>query len=173
MTRPGQSTRRRAGLQALAGEPPSGYSTLEQRDATADVESGQQIKRGTGGRAARRTSSGINLRAVADVLEGYGLDPVEKLAEIISATRPLLAQGKPVLDEAGKPIMVPVLDDELRARVLMDLTQYTRPKLKAMEVTIKPPEPTGEQLEMRLESLLAKAGIVPKSGTATPKSGTP
>jgi hypothetical protein len=66
-----------------------------------------------------RTPGRINLRAVAEVLAARGLDPTEELVDIVDA-----------VDDRGRPI----LDPEVRARILNELLQYTQPKLKSIEV---------------------------------------
>lgn len=86
---------------------------------------------------------GVNLPAVAEVLAEYGVDPAVELALIVRKSH----------DDGGLPT-------QDRARVLSELLQYVRPKLKATEVTIKPPDLTPEQLDRRLESLLARRPVV-------------
>ena len=55
--------------------------------------------------------------------------------------------------------MEPVIGVELRTKVLMELQQFTAPKLKAVEVTHKTPELTPEQVDARLAALMAKAAV--------------
>ena len=123
--------------------------------SSPQFESGQQIGHGPGGRASR--SGKLNLRAVSDVLEGYGLDPIEELAKVLTTQEPLRARdGSEVLDTDGKPVMKPVVDMDTKVKLLTELAQYTRPKLKSVEVVNKGPELTDEQIDRRLEALLAK-----------------
>lgn len=101
--------------------------------------------------------AGLNLRAVADVLESYGLDPIEEVAKAVMAKEPVVVNGQPVIDQdTGKVIEKHLLPIDLRVKTLIELAQYSRPKLKAVEVTVKPPELTEEQVERRLQGLLAR-----------------
>lgn len=70
-----------------------------------------QTKRKSGPKAA----SGINLRAVAEVLESYGLDPTVEFAKVLQI------EG--------------ALEPEVRARMLLEIMQYVHPKLKSVELT--------------------------------------
>lgn len=156
----GGKERMRATMAEQAGEQPQGYARVDTFDPTAAPPSKQQIGHGPGGRAAGTRSKGLNARAVADVLESYGLDPVEEIAKILQARKPVLdREGKPVLDELGNPQMVSTIADDLRLRTLNELAQYTRPKLKAVEVTVKAPELTDEQIDRRLEGLLRRRDV--------------
>lgn len=122
-----------------------------------------QIGHGPGGRASR--SGKLNLRAVSDVLEGYGLDPVEELAKVLTTKEPLRARdGSTVKDEHGNDVMKPMVDMDTRVKLLTELAQYTRPKLKSVEVVSKGPDLTDEQIDRRLEALLAKSGV-PRGAT--------
>lgn len=112
-----------------------------------------QIAHGPGGRASR--SGRLNLRAVSDVLEGYGLDPIEELAKVLTTREPQRARdGSVVKDDKGNPILKPVVDMDTRVKLLTELAQYTRPKLKSVEVVNKGPELTDDQIERRLQALL-------------------
>jgi hypothetical protein len=147
----------------------AGLSRGELREQVGDVprmaavpspfgqEEGRQVTAGQGGRSGKN-SGRLNLRAVADVLETYGLDPIEEVAKTLVKTKPLVDRdGKPVIDpETGEIIQVPVLDGDTRLRTLLELAQYSRPKLKAVEVTNKTPELTEEQVEARLKALLER-----------------
>ena len=114
-----------------------------------------QIAAGQGGRTTKSRAR-LNLRAVADVLETYGLDPIEEVARVLVKEEPVLDKlGNPVLDEVtGQPIMKPALPPDVRLRTLLELAQYARPKLKAVEITNKEPELTDEQIDRRLAALL-------------------
>lgn len=83
------------------------------KSATDLAESAPQIKPVPG---AQVPKSGINLRKVAEVLEEYGLDPTVEIVK--------------VLNEGS-------LDDALRAKVLLELLQYTAAKRKAIEISGK------------------------------------
>lgn len=63
-----------------------------------------------------RKSARINLKAVAEVLETYGLDPTEEVIKLI---------------QGGE------LDSDLCARLYMDLLEYVQPKLARTELTGK------------------------------------
>lgn len=69
-----------------------------------------------------RRGARINLKAVGEVLAARGLDPTEELIDILDA-----------VDDKGRP----VLDADVRARILNELLQYTQPKLKSVEVRAK------------------------------------
>jgi hypothetical protein len=64
-----------------------------------------------GGRKSKRRL--INLQTVAEVLQAEGLDPTREIIGVL-----------------------PFLEPELKARVLLELLQYTQPKLKAVEMNI-------------------------------------
>lgn len=152
----GKDVRNAAGYAESAGAPPQ-MATLGLYDATADTAEGSQIKHGPGGRAARGRV-GMNLAAVADVLAGYGLDPAARLGEILTTRVPVTdKQGNPVIDQDTlQPVTKPVLDTDTETRLLAELLQYTRPKLKAVEVTLKEPELTDDQIDKRLERLMGR-----------------
>ena len=64
----------------------------------------------------RRSSSrkgGINLRKVAEVLTEYGMDPTVEILNVL-----------------------PELDPDLKAKVMLDLLQYCQPKLKSVEMRV-------------------------------------
>lgn len=112
--------------------------------------------------SANRNASGFNLRGVCEVLTEFGLDPVAEIATIVKARKQKLvinADGLrvPQLDEDGNEVTEPALDIELRTKVLMELTNFVHPKLKAVEMTVKKPDLTEEQVEARLVELLARA----------------
>lgn len=96
----------------------------------------------------------IDLKDVGTILARYGLDPIERVAQILTKETPVLDRsGNPVLDKDGNPMMKPALDDNTAARTCLELAQYQRPKLKAVEVTSKDPALTEEQIDRRLDSL--------------------
>lgn len=106
-----------------------------------------------------KTPPKINLKAVAEALIDEGLDPATEIARVL--------RGRPMLDDDGKPVIDPVtghelmehmIDAETRLRTLNSLLEFTQPKLKAVEVKMSGSlELTGEQLDQRLQMLLAKA----------------
>lgn len=99
----------------------------------------------------------INLKAVGEVLAGYDLDPAHEIAKILAKTKPVFKDGKPVLDEeTGLQKEEPVLPTDLALKVHLELLRYTRPQLKAVEVTMKEPELTDEQVEARIKALAAR-----------------
>lgn len=122
-----------------------------------DADYSPQVAAGQGGRTTK-SKGRLNMRAVADVLETYGLDPIEEVAKVLVKEEPLLdRQGNAVIDQAtGKPVMKPALPSDVRLRTLLELAQYARPKLKAVEITQKEPELSDEQVEMRLKALMEK-----------------
>lgn len=141
----------------MAGDVPR-MASLQDYGIDGLPASGVQIGHGPGGRASRNGK--LNLRAVSDVLEGYGLDPIEELAKALTTNEPVRARdGSAVKDENGNPVMKPLVDMEVRIKLLTELAQYTRPKLKSVEVVSKGPELTDEQIERRLESLMARSGV--------------
>ena len=123
-----------ANLRDSVGDVPRGYGSMWDRDPTHEYFAPPQIGHGPGGRASR--SGKLNLRAVSDVLEGYGLDPIEELAKVLTTEEPQRARdGSVITDpETGKPLLKPVVDMDTKVRLLTELAQYTRPKLKSVEV---------------------------------------
>lgn len=101
----------------------------------------------------------INLKAVADACIEAGLDPAVEITRVLQAGEPKLdPDGKPVLDAAGNPVYVPLVDPETRLRTLNELLQYCQPKLKAVEVKLSGSlELSGEQLDQRIAALVQKA----------------
>lgn len=147
---------------AAAGDVPR-LATVAAYDPTAAPPEGRQITRGPGGRASPAASGRVNLRAVADVLADYGIDPAEELGRILSTVEPVLDRdGRPVHGPDGQPLMRHALDADTRAKVATSLLEYTRPKLKAIEVTVREPELSDEQIDRRLSALLSRAGNVPQ-----------
>lgn len=144
---------------AAAGEPPE-LATLARYDPTADVPTGRQVAHGPGGRASPPGSARLNARAVGDVLASYGIDPAEELARILTTLEPVTDRsGQPLTGPDGQPMMRPALDAETRAKLAVALLEYTRPKLKAIEVTVKEPELSDEQIDRRLSALLARSDV--------------
>lgn len=152
--------RRNASLADTLGDVPT-MPSMWNYDPAHETESKSQIAHGQGGRASR--SGKLNLRAVSDVLEGYGLDPIEELAKVLTTQEPHRARdGSIVKDENGQPILKPVVDMDTKVKLLTELAQYTRPKLKSVEVVNKGPELTDEQIDRRLEALMARSKGVPR-----------
>ena len=140
-------------LAELAGAPPR-LASAEDLEA-AGPRTGVQ-------HPAQRSSHkplGINLRAVSEALVEEGLDPAVEFARIL--------RGRPATDPAGNPLIDPAtgdqarvyeIDTDVRVRMLSEILQYTQPKLKAVEVKMSGAlELSSEQLETRLQALLAKA----------------
>lgn len=100
----------------------------------------------------------VNLKAVGDVLSRYGMDPAEELAKILAKRKPVLdGKGNQVFDpETKEPLTEPVLATDLLLRTHLELLRYTRPQLKAVEVTMKEPELTEEQVKARIKALVAR-----------------
>lgn len=68
------------------------------------------------GTRSRRNKVGVNLRAVAEVLDEYGMNPAEEVIRLIREDR---------------------LDDEMKARLMMEMLEYVQPKLQRTELTGK------------------------------------
>ncbi len=113
-----------------------------------------------GGRADRgKPHASINLRSVAETLDRYGLDPFEEVAKIMTAEEAVTgSDGQPVIDPVtGAPLMRPVLDHALRAKVALELGQYVKPKLKSIEMKVEDARQLSEaQIDAKLAQLLAK-----------------
>jgi hypothetical protein len=115
-----------------------------------------QLGHGPGSKV-NKSGNGLNGRAVAEVLNSYDLDPIEEMAKAVTGFDPVIARdGTPMVDNEGRPVLKPRLDIDTRMRTLVELAGYTRPKLKSIEVTQKAPELTDEQIDKRLDALLAK-----------------
>lgn len=147
----------------------SPYNSLPMPGA---ADRNKDVWRGPGGRASR--NGRLNLRAVADVLESYGLDPLEEIAKALTNREPVLDEnGEPVTDEHGNVqlrrrrirdrngelVEAPEMAEGDKLKTLVELAQYSRPKLKAVEVRNTEPELTDEQIDRRLEALMTKQGI--------------
>lgn len=147
---PRDYTHRDANQRDAVGDAPRVPSMYDVDDYHTPSHSSQTARRGS-------RSDRLNLRAVSDVLEGYGLDPIEELAKVLTAKDVKRARdGSPVLDGDGKPLTEPVLDMDTRVKLLTELAQYTRPKLKSVEVVNKTPELTDEQIDRRLQALVER-----------------
>ncbi len=144
---------RRGLLRETVGMPPE-MARAETQGVMPGTAETQQIFHGPGGRASR--SGKLNLRAVADVLESYGLDPIEEIARVMVEREPVLDdRGQPVIGADGKPLTKPVLDKQTFLKTAIELAQYSRPKLKAIEVTTKQ-DMTPEEIDKRLERLMRR-----------------
>tara|TARA_R110000868_G_scaffold123069_1_gene326118 strand:+ start:158 stop:823 length:666 start_codon:yes stop_codon:yes gene_type:complete len=97
-----------------------------------------------------RNSGKPNLEDVHTVLASYGLDTIVELAGIL-VPHDIIGDDGEVEGQGYQ------LDPKERAKTLLELTQYIRPKLKAVEVTTKGDELTEKQVDDRLRSLLDKA----------------
>lgn len=106
---------------------------------------------------ANRNASGFNLRGVAEVLAEAGLNPAEELVRVLKERRVVTDRnGNAILDEKGEPVTEPTIDHTLRVKVLMEMQQFVAPKLKAVEVTVKEPDLTEEQIDQRIAALQEK-----------------
>lgn len=86
---------------------------------------------------SRNTKVAFNLRAVSEALVDEGFDPAKRLIDV-------LKKGE--------------LEADIEARLLMQLLEFTQPKLKAVEVKIDPlATVTEEQMNARIQALLSKA----------------
>ena len=97
-----------------------------------------------------RHTDGVNLRDVGEVLASYGLDATAEIAGILMPHDVIGETGE--VEGQGYQ-----LDPKDRVKALLELLQYTKPKLKAVEVTVTAPELTEKQVDDRLRALLAKA----------------
>ena len=144
-----------------AGGPPEAYrgGLYDPVDGILDDEREHYVPRsGPGSAGKRRAGHGkFNLRGVIEVLEEFGLDPVAEVAQALQERVPVMHNGQQAVDGKGKGLTKPALDLELRTRVLMGLTEYVHPKLKSVEMTVKKPELTDDQVEQRLAVLLLQA----------------
>lgn len=121
------------------------------RSVDANTQATDLAKSGTAQFDPRgRHTDGINLKEVSEVLAGYGLDPIAEIAGI-------LVPHDVVDADTGVESKGYQLDAKERVKALLELTQYVRPKLKAVEVTTKSGDLTDKQVDDRLKILLAKA----------------
>jgi hypothetical protein len=97
-----------------------------------------------------RHTDGINLQDVGRVLASYGLDPIAEIAGILVPYDVVDEDG----EVAGQNYQ---LDAKERVKALLELTQYVRPKLKAVEVKVTGDELNEKQVDAKLQALLAKA----------------
>ena len=137
----------------LAGAPP-------QLATSQDLIGANEPVVGNGHPASRsaKQPNRINLKAVAEACIEEGLDPATEIIKALNRSVPLVRNGAPVMDDDGKPVMVPLVDSDTRLRTLNELLQYTQPKLKAVEVKLNGNlELSSEQLDQRLGALIAKA----------------
>lgn len=154
--------RRQTMLRDTVGDTPA-IASMFRYDPVHDPVSKPQFAKGQGGRASNAKNGKLNLRGVAEVLESYGLDPIEELAKALTTEVPAQARdGTVILGPDGKPVMEPLIGLDVRVKVLTELAQYTRPKLKSIEVVNKGPALTDEQIDRRLEALMARAKDVTK-----------
>lgn len=153
----------RGNLHEQAGAPPIPYDGRPtHKDMVADTSNVTFHRPGRGAEghrtSANRSNSGFNLRGVCEVLEEFGLDPVAELARVLKEQKPVLDhEGQQRKNADGTDMTQHALAIDLRTRVLTELTNFVHPKLKAVEMTIKKPELTEEQVEARLVELLSRA----------------
>jgi hypothetical protein len=148
-------------LKELAGAPPRMATTEDLEAAGADISSPHARKRSYSTKGgAVDIKHRINLKAVAEACIDEGLDPAVEITKALAKQIPLMKGGQPVLDDQGNPVMVHLVDPDTRLRTLNELLQYTQPKLKAVEVKMSGSlELSSEQLDQRLEMLLARAKV--------------
>lgn len=129
----------------IDSQPPSvkPFSNMAQATKLAQGGKAQFDPRG-------RNSGKPNLVDVGEVLAGYGLDPIAEIAGIL-VPRDVVGEDGEV---QGHEYQLPAGE---RVKALLELTQYVRPKLKAIEVTKKGDELTEKQVDDRLAALLSKA----------------
>ncbi len=145
-------------LAELAGAPPR-MATVDDLEAAGAIRDGRahatQTSHGTG----KRDRAKINLKAVAEALVDEGLDPATEIARVLKGRPMLDSNGNPVVDPVtGLEVMEHAIDPEVRLRTLNSLLDFTQPRLKAVEVKLNGHlELSNEQLDQRLEALLAKA----------------
>lgn len=145
----------RNGMFASVGEPPMPPPSFHTRAASAGRDLDGHLH-AIHKSAATKGHPRLNLRSVAEACIDAGLDPAVEIPKALLATEPLIYQGKPVLNEDGTPVLRPVLDSDTRLRTLTELLSYIQPKLKAVEITLKEPDLTEEQVQARIASLLAR-----------------
>jgi hypothetical protein len=110
------------------------------------------------GQARDAKAAPFNLRAVAEVLVDYELDPIAEIAKVLMERKVLMRNGVPVIDpETNKPVMVEQVTGLERGKLLVELAQYVRPKLKAVEMKVETKDDlTDEKLAERIGKLMAK-----------------
>ena len=117
----------------------------------------QQPGPGSQGGRTSPSNGRMNLRGVVEVLQEFGLDPTAEIAKVLTGSKPLLDRsGEPVLDKLGQPQYVPLIDIDMKAKILLELQQYVHPKLKSVEVTVKKQELSEDQVDARIAALQAK-----------------
>jgi hypothetical protein len=148
---------------AQAGMPPVPYDGMSHKNVVAD-NSGITFARpgrGSVGKRAGNVGGGFNLRGVIEVLTEFGLDPVAELAGALKKQKQVCERDEdgrlvPAKDAKGNPVYENALDEQIRVKVLMELTNFVHPKLKAVEMTVKKPELSEEQIDKRVAALVAR-----------------
>lgn len=142
----------------LAGAPPQ-LATVQDMVGANPPLTGRShaVKRSTANRGSGMPK--LNLKAVAEACVDEGLDPATEIARVL--------KGRPLVDDAGNEVVDPVtgepvythqIEPDVRLRTLNSLLEFTQPKLKAVEVKMSGAlELSSDQLDQRLEALLAKA----------------
>jgi hypothetical protein len=148
-----KTTSKAVRLAELAGAPPRMATTDDLAAAGANKHGRQHAHNVTAKQPHR-----INLKAVAEACMDEGLDPATEITKALNKQIPLFKNGQQVFDDNGLPVMVHLVDSDTRLRTLNELLQYVQPKLKSVEVKMSGSlELSGEQLDQRLASLIAKA----------------
>jgi len=105
------------------------------------------------------TPAKFNLRPVVEALEAYGLDPFMEIARSLTEkVQAFKRDGSPAIDpNTGEPIMVDNIGGLARAQLLMQLGEFTAPRLKAVEMKVKDERTlTAEQLDAKIAVLLKR-----------------
>jgi hypothetical protein len=105
-----------------------------------------------GHQASLKKRHRFNMRKVAEVLESYGMNPAEVIAEVL--------QPLTVIDpDTGVEMVEHRLAPGERAQVALELLQYMQPKLKSVEMKVEGTlgTLTEDQLNAKLMALLGKA----------------
>lgn len=79
------------------------------------------------GRASNEKRGRINLKKVAEVLEEYGMDPTTEIVRVL-----------------------PDLDENMKAKVMLELLQYVQPKLRSIEVSGKDGQPIDHNVSINV-----------------------
>lgn len=126
--------------------------------AQAATLNGHHTRHSVPGQKRDQVAAPFNLRAVAEVLVDYELDPIAEIAKVLMERKPLMRNGVPVIDpETQKPVMVEQVTGLERGKLLVELAQYVRPKLKAVEMKVETKDDlTDEKLAERIGKLMSK-----------------
>lgn len=129
---------------------------------------------GPGAKGAKDPAAApFNLKAVAEVLVEYGLNPFEEVARVMQARRPVRyppgheQAGQIVLDDDGNEVTEPVIHGIDRAKIGLELGKYIAPKLKAVEMKVEDKTKLTEaELDERIAAMLQRRADAPAQGDA-------